>query len=259
MKTHMYFKSTTYFACFILCCTNITHASDDENTTIITRLSTGYLEYNLTLPGVPPIPFQHLDDSSYLLGIGATIFNERFYFDIYGQTSGDLSDVVNAPSVGYLETFEGKRTNISFSTGYSITNQSALYVGYKDGKSDNNGNLGGVYEFKENGFFIGGTYGWQVSAKGVISLNAAFAELEGDAKFNTPAVPSYATSIVGKATGLSYGIAWRSKLNNQYGYSLSLDHQSYEFKDMIDRALGSVPGTVIEDMLTLKLSISYEI
>lgn len=247
----MFFLIFVYF--------NTASASGNGKTAVVPRVSTGYMDYELKIPGAPPVfPSQNFSVSTYFIGTGTTIFKQGFYFDAYAQTTDKADDNSEAPGIGYYETFDGRRNDYSFSVGYTVTTRSALYFGYKNGRTGTSGNLGGTSVFRENGFFIGGTYGWQIAKKGVLSLNLALADLDGDIKFNTPALPGLALNSVSETTGISYGIAWQSRLNDNYNYSVSLDRHAYEFKNMIDRASGALSGQIDEDMLSLKLSISRE-
>ncbi|MCW8932804.1 MAG: hypothetical protein OQL19_21515 [Gammaproteobacteria bacterium] len=141
-----------------------------------------------------------------------------------------------------------------------LENRGNVYFGYKNGKSEASGTLGTDLTFEEDGFFIGASYGWVIADAGMLSINAAYADLNGNLK-EVPG-PSYPTNLAmdadSNATGLSYGISWNGNISEKMGYSISFDANDYEFDDLKDNsATLALPDKIEETFYTGKVSISY--
>ncbi len=227
----------------------------------IPRVSSGVIDYSLTTPAVPlgggnVFPKYRADRTLYLIGIGGTIIEDKFYMDIYAQTTTEDDNTLDTGELGYQETFDGKRDDYSISFGYAITDDASLFAGYKYGKSSTEGKGGSKSDFEEDGFFIGGTYGWLIQDFGVLSLNLAIAKLDGNIRFENDMLPINGTA---ETIGITYGIAWKANINELLGYGVSLNYYNYVFDDLKDKRLGSIDGEIEEKMLALKVSLSYAI
>ncbi|HOW76092.1 MAG TPA: hypothetical protein P5102_13095 [Candidatus Competibacteraceae bacterium] len=220
------------------------------------RLTTGYMNYQLKQPAFDIFPAASFEANAPVIGVGTTLYWNRLYLDVYGQISAEASDTSSIPILGYEEEFTGDRRDFSLALGYSITDNLSFYAGYKYGKTDTSGSIGGQAKFKEDGYFLGASYGWVIQDKGVISLNIAVANLDGDLGYLTPAI-GFASNQTSETQGLSYGISWKSTFDKNWGYTIALDGYQYKFKDLVDERLGAVPGEISEDMLTARVSISY--
>jgi hypothetical protein len=228
---------------------------------LIPRVSTGIIDYSLTTPAVPleggvVFPEYRADRTLYLIGVGGTVVEDKFYMDIYAQTTSKDDNTLNASTLGYQEIFDGKRDDYSVSFGYAVTDDASLYAGYKSGKSSTKGKKGSTSDFKEDGFFIGGTYGWLIQDLGILSLNLAVARLDGNIKFENDLLPINGTA---ETVGITYGVAWKANVNESLGYGASLSYYNYVFDGLKDKRLGNVSGEIEEKMLTLKISLSYAI
>lgn len=227
----------------------------------IPRVSTGIVEYSLTTPAVPlkgggTFPKYRADRTLYLIGVGGTVSKDRFYMDVYAQTTTEDDNTLNASGLGYQETFDGKRDDYSISFGYAVTDDALLYAGYKYGKSSTEGKKGSKSDFKEDGLFVGGAYGWLIKDLGVLSLNVAIAKLDGNVKFENNLLPINGTA---ETVGVTYGVAWKANIDESLGYGVSLNYYNYVFDDLKDKRLGNVGGEIEEKMLTLRMSLSYAI
>ncbi len=58
-----------------------------DDIVFVPRAAAGYMNYELNTPAAEGIPYpaQSFDTSAFLIGIGATVFKERFFFDVFGQ------------------------------------------------------------------------------------------------------------------------------------------------------------------------------
>lgn len=218
-------------------------------------------------------PEVKFDVTFKILGVGGTFIKDGMYLDIALQKSLDeedsfsLSDAnldPNTPGVEtFTETFEGDREDMSITLGKRFfENRAAFYVGYKTGKSEASGNQGQHLKFEEEGYFIGANYAWIFQGKGALSVNLAFADLDGDLveDVTNPAFDSLTvpldTNASSDAQGLSYGITWSARLSDDLSYSLGVDAKSYTFDDVTDNNPNAIPSDEFEETF---VSITYSL
>ncbi len=234
-----------------------------EGVIFVPRVSLAVSDYTFTQKERPQAGFPEVefDVRFKMLGVGTTIVYDKFYLDLFGQHSTDESDTFKDV---ITEKFTGDRKDYTISLGMKVLdNKGAVYVGYKLGKSEADSNLGTTLEFEEDGFFIGANYGWVIADTGVLSLNVAIAKLDGQLKETIKAPHPFAgvgldIDASSKATGISYGIAWSSKLLGKWGYSIGVDVNNYTFDHVKDDDAGFPPSDEFEeDFITAKVSISY--
>ena len=194
-----------------------------------------------------------------MTGLGLTSIYDRYYIDLSYQDSSDESDSFS--SGGFYEKFHGSRRDYSTTLGMKVLdNRGNIYIGYKNGKTSGRGNLGTHLTFKEDGPFIGASYGWLITDKGFLSINAAYADLDGHLKEEPGA--SYPAGLGMDAdsttTGLSYGISWTGMILPTLGYSIGIDANDYKFDDLKDKSTDiPLPDKIEETLYTGKLSIFY--
>jgi hypothetical protein len=216
-------------------------------------------------------PKVQFDVTFKILGIGGTFFKNGYYLDLSLQKSMEEEDTFTMddpalPGGSFSETFKGDRKDTAITFGKKILdNRAGIYVGYKNGESQASGNQGQDLSFKEKGFFIGANYAWPISDKGVISANIAFADLEGDLKedvtnpaFSTLPVP-LDLDATSDAQGLSYGVSWSSRINENLSYSLGLDSKSYTFDNVKDKNPASITSDKFEeDFISTTFSLYFQ-
>lgn len=108
--------------------------------------------------------------------------------------------------------------------------------------------------YKENGWFLGGSYGWSILDTGTLSASLAYALMDGEYSDNYTvigAVQDVAFNFEGDSKGLSLALTWAAPLNNLLGYYIDLRSQMYDM-DASDTT-GSFGGKVEteETMTTL--------
>ena len=251
-----------------------------DDVRFIPRASLSIASYNFTQSARPgalepstinggDFPEVEFDVTFKIIGVGGTLFKDSYYLDMMYQQSLDeedtfsLQDPAIPPDGVFSETFEGDRKDYAVTVGKKfLDNLAGLYLGYKVGESDATGDQGERLNFKEDGFFIGGNYGWRINNSGVLSVNLAYADLDGDLeeKVNNPLFsPTLSTDASSDAKGLSYGISWASRLTDKLSYSLALDTRKYTFKNVKsnDRTLTPPSDEFEEKFFSASASIYY--
>lgn len=211
------------------------------------------------LPDGSDFPEVKFDAMLLIAGLGLTGVYRDFYLDASYQDSTEEQDTFHGG--GYTEKFNGDRRDYSFTAGMRIlNNRGNVYIGYKDGKTSGRGEHGTRLTFREQGFFIGASYGWLIQDKGFLVINAAYADLDGN--LNEMPGPRYPAGLGmdadSNAQGLSYGVSWNGRVSGKMGYSISLDANEYDFKDLKDKyATRPLPDKVEESIYTARFTLSY--
>lgn len=237
-----------------------------EEISFIPRVWLGVSDYQFkqaprkgALPDGSNFPEVKFDATFLMTGIGLTSTYDRFYVDLSYQDSSTESDSFSG--AGFYEKFKGDRRDYSSTLGMKILDkQGNIYIGYKNGKTSGKGNAGTHLTFEEDGFFIGASYGWVIADTGFLTINTAYADLDGNLK-ETPG-PAYPAGLNmdadSEATGLSYGISWVSMISPAMGYSIALDANSYEFDHLKDNStIKPLPSKIEETFYTGKVSVFY--
>ena len=211
------------------------------------------------LPDGSDFPEVKFDATFLMAGIGLTSAYNRFYLDFSYQDSSEEKDSFSGSN--FYEKFKGERRDYSTTLGMKILdNQGSLYVGYKNGKTSGKGNKGTHLTFEEYGFFIGANYGWIIADSGLLAFNIAYADLDGHLKETPGPVypPGLGMDADSETTGLSYGISWTGRITEKLGYSIALDTQNYDFKNLKDNSTSKpLPKKIEETLHTGKISIFY--
>lgn len=141
-----------------------------------------------------------------LLGVGTTVFANRFFLDFYFQKAFSGSDIATNTQGYYYEStgpsledfvidsdFERKESSLSF--GYALSDQWVLFTGYRMAETsfadsisfDDKGTNARTrareernISFAQDGFFLGSTYVYSFQEYSAITFSAAVAVLEGE-------------------------------------------------------------------------------
>lgn len=227
----------------------------------VPRMSLTVAQYEFTKPPTvnglgagTDFPEVSFDLTFKFLGLGGTIFKNSYYLDLFYQTSTNenISFIAEDPAIpggNFSANFDARRRDYALTFGKKIHDgRASIYAGYKEGKTGGPQAQGQHLSFEEKGFFIGGNYGWLISDLGVISLNLAYAKMDGyRTQKSTTGFESQGFIIDlngdGDADGLSYGATWSSRLTDHISYSLGLEVRQYSFDNIKDVNPEKVPFT----------------
>jgi hypothetical protein len=237
-----------------------------ESVSFVPRAWVGISDYQFkqssrpnAMPDGSDFPEVKFDAVLLMAGLGLTTAYDSYYLDFSYQDSSKEHDKFTQGD--FYEKFTGDRHEFSATLGMKVfDNQGSVYVGYKEGKTSGHGHKGTDLTFKEDGFFVGLNYGWVIADTGLFAINAAYAELDGNLK-EIPG-PIYPASLGMDADndteGLSYGVSWTSRINEQWGYSISLDVNDYDFTNLKDNSTTTpLPDKIRERLYTGKISLYY--
>ena len=273
-------RFSSFYVLMALFCMQLPYAqiAFAKDVRFIPHVSVSITKYEVTkravvggLPDGNDFPEMSLNYTYNLLGVGGTLFNNSYYFDIFYQRSSDevSSFSVENPAVSgsvLAATFNGRRRDYSLTFGKKILDgQAGIYAGYKEGKSGGPQQPQGDYlSFEEKGFFIGGNYGWLISDLGVISLNLAYAKMDGNRTQKRTTVYNGQNIILnyngnGDTDGLSYGVLWASRLTQNLSYSVGLEVRRYSFDNIKDVNPEKIPfmDSIVETFSGITFSTYY--
>jgi len=123
-----------------------------------------------------------------------------------------------------------KRTDYSLTGGYAVTPSISLFGGYLYTLINMSASSGFVEDQTDNGPFIGSSWEMYRGKASSVSVNVAYANLNGSATRTTaPATVNF--DVTGPTTGLSYGISWTGQLGRDgRTYVLSYKIQDFKFE-----------------------------
>jgi len=207
-----------------------------------------------------------MSDNLFIVGIGGILSHRGFFFDAFyqksvnkGKEEGSEKYVTN----GISDTSTGKnefdRVDYAITFGYNVTDNIAVFGGYKSGKMESEIANTTIYQpiftlndqqtlstaeyptdvrFESSGVFIGANYTIPIG-KGALGFNAAFTKLSGEFSSNTnwkvkgenlnENVYDIDWFITGDTIGYSLGIKWAAPITDKLSYGISLDRYGYNF------------------------------
>lgn len=226
----------------------------------------------LTPTGINGNDFPEVDfDVTFkILGLGTTFSKEEYYLDLLVQKSLEEEDDFTLidpliPGGQFTETFTGDREDLTIAIGKKVfESRGSVYLGYKYGRSQAEGNQGQELSFEENGIFIGSNYSWPVTNSSVITLNLALAKLDGELRedvnhpFFTSLNPPLDINATSDTQGLSYGISWSSRISETLSYSIGLESKVYSFENIRDVNPNVISSDQFkEEFLSTNFSLYY--
>jgi hypothetical protein len=222
------------------------------------------------------------------VGVGTTLFADKFFLDFYVQKAFSGSDMatnsidfIGQEGSGRLDVIMDaklERDEYSVSMGYALGRQWALFGGYRKSKTSFSHNLtfdvrtgtgSGKRDadFNQDGFFLGGVYALPVGEYSGLSFTAALANFNGkyDSRGNLVFGETYyPTGILfnGDTIGLNLGATWRGRILNNLNYTLGIDGYSYNFDakkvQTFTDGLSSVAADLSESVLRFSAGLSYQ-
>ncbi len=275
-------RQTAVFGTLLLFSTLIlTPAASLAEVSFTPRATLKFLSYEFTQtarPGALPasinggdFPEVKFDVTFKILGIGGTFFSNGYYLDLAASRSADEEDSFEFEPMSFKETFKGDRSDTTITFGRKmLDNRAAVYIGYKTGKSQADGDQGQRLVFEEKGFFVGGNYSWPVLEASVVTLNVAYASLDGDLTEDVTnpgfvqitqdnGLPPLDINASSDATGLSYSLGFASRLSDTLSYSLAYEIKSYTFDNIEDSDPTVITSDEFEEKFKgLSLSLFYQ-
>lgn len=192
----------------------------------------------------------------YTAAVNGTALYKDFYLSFsfeWAISSEDTGLKLNAepiPGPGIplalnnVTDFEVDRIDYGATFGYRVWRELSLFGGYKYSEFELNSIAPNLLleevdtKYTEEGFFLGGSYGFRIANAGTLSFSVGYAYLDSDfsqSNISTMA-PAFAFSFEeyrfsGSSTGLSYGVLWTGNLTGRWHYTLGLKHQQYRLKN----------------------------
>lgn len=210
-----------------------------------------------------------VSDTLILGTVGATASAGIVYVDAYMQKTNEGDNDVNWP-VGSMN-YKYDITDLSMTLGVNVWKNLSVYAGWKDHETsfDGSGDLSAQDTFESDGFFGGLAFGL-VFDPGVLSVNLAYADLNGDYQTGQT-IPgwgqrSWRAQDV-SANGFTVGAGWRGFIGELLSYSLQADWYKYTFDDFSTEysqnggAYGPATFTseIEEEALTFRAMIAYQL
>ena len=245
---------------FIGCCSLLLASTVQASEFVfIPRVEAGFSSYSLEFDGQVPVDSlqttldidTEFSGSLFVYRLGATLAYGDFYLDVWGSDSGDLSDVQIFPEFDAIEKWTGSRTEFNATIGYQLFETGSIFVGYRDGESEGDGQINSKFKFKSDGYFVGLNYGFAVGESSVVSLNLAYAFL--DASLDETIFGLELDRADGDGDGFKYGVAWVTYPSDTVSFSLSIDR--FVYTTDIDSSSG-IDVEMTEEESAIRVGIS---
>jgi hypothetical protein len=172
------------------------------------------------------------------LGIGGLYenFYSIFHYDVPLSTRQD-----------YLGAFEqAQRQDYDLTLGYNIWNGLSVFGGYKVGETIIDRSTGAPNNsrdrFREQGPFIGASYGYEFKGIGSLGISLAYANMLGVTRFKVRGgTPDTTENYESDIKGLSYGLKWIGNLDKAWSYNIDIRRNDYEMDSKLDKAVNVTP------------------
>lgn len=185
------------------------------------------------------------------VGGGATVFLDRFFVDAYAQAAFNGKDTDTLQQAEFFTnvfenreiTREWDRQEYSFSAGYAITDNIAVFAGYRRSETDFEDStvifdigtqtstpVDITVDYVQDGPFVGGNFQIPIEQGflvGALAVNLGLAFMEGEGEQQIAGDGTF--TFEGDTVGLTAGLAWRGSITDQLGYTLGVDGYRYDF------------------------------
>jgi len=247
--------------------------------------------------------FELLSNMQFV-GVGATLFANSFFLDVYAQKAFSGSDTATREEdrkvndtvlrLNYVVDSDIERDEYSMSVGYALGSRWVVFGGYRNAKTRFTNTERLRYEiatnvfyvaqstfspsFKQNGFFLGGTYALPVGKRSVVTFNLALAALDGkydsrrtekvkgvdsegnvltDSDGEIEGFEDVGAFHNGDTLGLNLGASWKGRIGERIGYSFGANGYNYDFENKSSEE-GQFQADLSENVLRFSAGLSYQ-
>ena len=156
------------------------------------------------------------------------------------------SDSVGSENISEEDELgDANRNDLDVTLGYRLNDNWAAFVGYKDGETDiefrvRDSDIVQNEFYREQGFYVGGSYSWRFQRAGSLSLTAAYIRFDSDLKFTEGAeeeedeedepteFDDLEGTFSGDADGYSVGVTWVMPLTERLAFRTLYKINHYE-------------------------------
>jgi hypothetical protein len=245
--------------CLVAVISLILSGTSSAEINFIPRVEIGQSEYSIDFSGQIPLPDGSIQSDRNFFAInplvfrlGGTVTSHQFFFDAYYQTSTEDTVTQLFPQFSAVENWRAKKSEVNFAIGRSVFENGYFFIGYRNHEQTAKGMQDSAYEFSHNGVFVGGSYGWRLTALGSLSGNLGYAWLNTKIKYKVFGFQLPGSS--GEGHGIKFGIVWSDSLSQDLFYSLSYDN--YRFDHHIVNRQAGVDVRVQEEETSLRLGLN---
>lgn len=214
------------------------HAESDSGLTVVGGAAIDFKSSSFDVGG------KKLNPSFITLDISAAIAYDKFYiaFDYNPTLKDHLEHDTDINDNGEQEDvyFLISRLDYSTAIGMNVWETINIFAGWKFGETEINSfsnalsifqdrynEINQEFYFREQGPFIGASYGYKHKDKGNLTLSLAYAQMVGEVELKSV---TEQLSFEGETTGLSYGLEWSGPLSANMVYRLGYKAHRYRFK-----------------------------
>lgn len=185
------------------------------------------------------------------VGGGVTAFLNRFFVDVYAQAAFDGEDTDTLQRAEFFSNvFENRKINrkwdrqeYSFSAGYAVTDNIAIFAGYRKSETDFEDRTA-IFDigtqttevvdidvdYEQDGPFVGGAFQLPLEQgflSGALSVNLGIAFIDGEGEQDVEG--GFSNDFGGDTVGLTAGFSWKGLITDKLRYTIGVDGYRYEF------------------------------
>ena len=201
-----------------------------------------------------------LDVNLPMASLGLTFIYSRFYAALKYEDSFETYTDSDVPGTEFAETGDKvdtavTRTDWSFTVGGTVWRTLNVFAGYLNGETelsptpafrdclnctdnydanfawfmDNTARRTYRQTYREDGWYLGLSYGWSIAQKGTLALSGAYAFMDGRYEDNYFPEDNLDFDYEGDSQGYSLALTWSAPLTEHLGYYFDLRRQAYDF------------------------------
>lgn len=161
------------------------------------------------------------------------------------------SDSVGSENISEEDELgDANRTDLDITLGYRFNDNWAVFAGYKDGETDirfrvRDTDIVQDEFYREDGFYLGGSYSWRFQRAGTLSFSAAYIRFDSDLRFTEGfeeegeeeeeeeealEFDDLEGTFSGDADGYSVGVTWVMPLSERLAFRTLFKINSYELE-----------------------------
>ena len=232
---HRQLMCQSFLSVTLLCASASALTQSDNEFIIQPYAEIGLSDFSLNFSGT--ISFLGITDQvsndfyfrTTMIKAGLAVSWGDIYANAHYRTTSEDSDVLVLPDSSVIK-WSSDRDESGVAVGYKLSPEVAVFVGYRTSETNASGQPTSTLSFKDDGFFLGGSYALNLTESGSLTFSFAHAWLDSDFDESLPVFGlPLQLQASGDGSGAKFGVRWRDFFNSHWGYTLAAERFDFEF------------------------------